>query len=176
MMVGYGDLRYHSELYGMSFILLLTYAFARFPKHKAWLGFAGALAAVILITDVESQVEEKILPKLHSPVIVQAQVTPTVADLATAKAMLNHSGKTNPADVKVFFLGGYCFNFGAYTGVTTYGHLENITERRLIYLLNNIQPHYIYAPDDVDQWREILEQRYTIEKISNGYPIYSIRP
>ena len=78
-------------------------------------------------------------------------------------------------EIRILFIGGSPYSFGAYTGIRTFDCIQNLSEDRLIYIMETfIQPTHIYISAENSEWFDILNGVYGLEQIDDYYPVYRI--
>lgn len=154
VLVGYPDLRYHSETLIIVIFLTLCWISRRYNNPKVWMGFAVAVCLFSVI-------------HLNFGIGAFDNIRPTEYIQEISQLMIDHSGSKE--DIRFFNLYRGAFNaysFGAHTRIRTFAHIEGINEERLLYLTENfIRPNYIYSPDRMSQWMIRLNRYYEIERL-----------
>jgi len=174
LLVGYPDLRYHAESVALIALTLLCLLRRGLRRPRLWLAFTSAVFLLSAVIYVQPALQQ-ILPVLFAPILppATAGVDPEAEEIG--RILDEHSGAADRRDIRLFFLDGHSFKIGAFTGVKCYGHITNINEDRLLYLLDRyIKPGYLYATEAQNHWLDLLRESYRITRITEDYPLYSI--
>jgi len=176
IMVGYGDLRYHPEAVLVFFLLALCAGYRSCGDAKMWLRFTALAAAFMMVLNLAPKLDKDFKSKMHRPPFTESIIKPPVSDTEWIEKLREDSGKTRNEDIKVFFVDGDPFGTGAFSRLNAYGPLDNITEERLLYLVQEfIRPAYIHATQNSEQWIEVLKTIYDLTLIdgANTYRVES---
>ena len=173
-LVGYGDLRYHAELLVIvSFIILCTLyrnVDLKQAKARVWSGFLALVCVVSAVSSFQPMANS-MGPRLVAPFIDTTRILPQGHLLAFEQLLMEHGQHPCGRDVRIFSLEGLdVFVLGAFTDILAFGKITNINEQRLLYLMEHfIQPNYVYANDEFNEWMAVLSRYYLLRRVGESY-------
>jgi len=180
ILVGYADLRYHTEAVIILFLMILCAVYISLRDHRAWIYFIVLIFSVSVINNLQPLFKDSMPPRLLNSFIDTAAITPDAETKEIENLLEQSSGIKNAAGVRLFCIDSNYYNaypLGAYTEIKTYARISNISEERLIYLMKYyIKPDYIYFPETERQWTHIIKDHYIINMLSEKPPLYEITP
>jgi len=178
IMVGYGDLRYHTEALIIVSLIILCAIYGSLANHKVWIYFTILIFSISVMNNMQPAFKDTIQPKLLNAFINTEIITPDSETKEIEKILMEDGGFPDNGEIRLFYVDSdpyRPYSLGAYTGIKAYARITNINEERLLYLVKNyIDPNYIYLPEGEKKWLHILREHYLINIISEKPPLYNI--
>jgi len=168
-LVGYGDLRYHSETVIIVFFVIVCNIAKINPKPFLWSRFIALVCFVSLISNVQPTINA-LRPRLISPFVDLDRILPLKSTQELERLLMAHGQYKNGHDVRFLNLGGLNVDeFGAHSGILTFGVL-NLNEARLLYVVDNfIHPNYVFANDEFNNWVAVLSRYYLFNRVGESH-------
>jgi len=180
-LVGYSDLRYHTETVIIIALTLLCAFYTKLAESKIWICFLALIFSVSAITNLHPAFKDGVQPKLNSAFIDTAAIVPDTGTKELEVILAKESGDIS--GVRLFFIysdNDYVistnpYRLGAFTDIKSYARISNITEERLLYLVKYyIKPNYLFVPKNDLNWLNILREHYLIGAVTDAPPLYSV--
>jgi len=178
-LVGYGDMRYHSEAVIVVLLIILCHLYIKFSKPVIWSIFVGLTILFSLMNDFQPMING-MRYRLIVPFVDTERILPSEYLLELESLLMEDGEYQSGREVRLFDLVGLnTFALGAHTDILAFGGIANINEERLLYLFDNfIQPNYIYAFDEdggYQYWLDVLSRYYLLTRMSNGN-VFAVTP
>lgn len=166
-LVGYSDMRYHTETIVIVTFIVLCHLSTRQDKLILWTGFVS-LVFFVSITSTSAPMLHNARPTLAAPLVNMERVLPTAEMKALEYALMAEGQHASGREVRLLNLGGLdAFRFGAHTDILTFVTPHSLNDSRILYITNNfITPNYVYASgSDFNRWVATLSRYYLFNRV-----------